>query len=72
MQTSKYQITTCCCLDQGDSKIEVVFDRNTIEPNELCQASVNLDNTHCNVALTHVKLSVEQELEIECGPHIFR
>jgi len=33
---------------------------------------VNLDNLHCNVALQHVRLSVEQELEIDTGSHRYR
>lgn len=71
-QTSEHQITTWCCMDQGRSKIEVTFDRNTFLPNEVCTADIHIDNTNCNIAMNHVRLAVEQELEIETGIHRYR
>jgi len=46
-------------MNQGTSKIEVTFERNTFEPHEHCKADVHLDNTRCNVALQNVRLAVE-------------
>lgn len=31
-QTSEHKIKTWCCVDQGTSKIDVVFERNTFTP----------------------------------------
>jgi len=59
-------------MNQGTSKIEVLFDKNTFEPREKCIADVHLDNKECAVALTGVRLAVEQELEIRCGHHTHR
>ena len=50
----------------------MTFERNTFEPHEKCKADVHLDNTRCNVALTGVRLAVEQELDIDCGAHHYR
>jgi hypothetical protein len=56
-------------MNQGSSKIEVTFDKNTFEPREHAHATVYLDNKACNVALQHITMAVEQEIEINTGPH---
>ena len=53
---STSRISTWCCVDQGTSEIEVLFDKNYFEPHETCTAHVNLNNKECNVALTSVSL----------------
>ena len=68
-QVSENKITTWCCVDQGTSKIEVKFPKNSFFPNEVVDAKVLLDNTRCNVALTNVRLAVEQETSIRCHGH---
>lgn len=60
-QTSENKITTWCCVDQGTSKIEVKFNKNSFYPNENVEAKVILSNQNCNVALTDVRLNIEQE-----------
>lgn len=46
-------------MNQGTSRIDVTFERNTFEPHDHAKAEVHLDNEHCNVALNHVRLAVE-------------
>eukprot|EP00347_Sterkiella_histriomuscorum_P005522 403356296 len=69
--TSENQITTGCCVNQGTSRLEVEFEKNVFEPTEVCRASVNLDNSRCNVALTNVRLAVEQTVWIQAQGHTF-
>lgn len=40
------------------------FAKNVFTPHETATAEVNVDNTECQVKCTHVKLFVEQRLEI--------
>ena len=70
-QTSENQITTWCCVDQGSSKIQVLFEKNVFTPHELCKAYVDLDNSKCGVDLTNVRLAVEQELTLHGDSHRF-
>ena len=42
-ETSEHPVTTWCCVSQGTSKIDVIFDKNTFSPNERCHASVEID-----------------------------
>jgi len=69
--TSELPISTWCCVNQGQSKIEVEFEKNVFEPIEVCRASVNLDNSRCNTRLTNVRLAVEQVVRITAGWHTF-
>ena len=56
---SETKIVTCCCLNQGVSKIEARFEKNIYEPHEVCRSDVVLDNSKCTVDLTRVRLAVE-------------
>jgi hypothetical protein len=67
----EHRITTWCCVDQGISAIEVHFEKNVFEPHEICRAHVKLDNSRCNVALTGVRLAIEQEVYIRADGHTF-
>ena len=69
---SEHRITTWCCVDQGTSKIEVVFDKNVFEPHEVCKAHVHLDNARCNVNLNEVRLAIEQDLEVHADGQTYR
>ncbi|CDW79403.1 UNKNOWN [Stylonychia lemnae] len=69
--TSELPISTWCCINQGQSRIEVDFEKNVFEPHEVCRANVNLDNSRCNVRLTNVRLAVEQVVRITAGWHTF-
>ncbi|CDW86234.1 UNKNOWN [Stylonychia lemnae] len=69
---SEQKVTTWCCVNQGTSKIEVQFDKNTFFPYEQVKCKVELNNGKCNIPMTAVRFSVEQELSINCHNHIFR
>ena len=68
-QTSENNITTWCCMSQGVSKLECTFDKNTFTPVESCGATVQIDNSSCNVALTGIRIAVEQEIRMSAGGH---
>lgn len=71
-QVSENNITTWCCVNQGTSKLEVIFDKNTFFPTENCRAKVEIDQSRCNVRLTSLRLAIEQEVEIRIGMHSYR
>ncbi|CDW78366.1 UNKNOWN [Stylonychia lemnae] len=71
-KASENKITTWCCVDQGVSKIQVQFDKNTFMPHEKCKSEIKLDNSRCNIALNTVRFTMEQEITIKCGTHIYR
>ena len=58
-KVSENNITTWCCVNQGTSRIEVKFEKNTFEPTEHAKCKAILDNSACNVAMQHVRLSIE-------------
>lgn len=70
-QESTYQLTTWCCLNQGTSKIQGRFEKNMYMPNEVVKADAIISNQMCNLAMTSIRLSVEQEVTIRCGPYVF-
>jgi hypothetical protein len=56
---STANITTWCCVNQGPSRMEVKFAKNTFEPHEMAQAKVHLDNSQCKIGIKSVTLAVE-------------
>lgn len=66
---SETKVTTWCCVDQGRSKIEVQFDKNTYLPNEYVRSRVALDNSQCQLNMKHVRLAVEQVIHIHAQGH---
>lgn len=58
-RVSQNAITTGCFQNQGVSKIEVKFDKNTFEPNEVARCSAIVDNSQCNTNMTSITLGVE-------------
>ncbi len=50
-RVSEMKVTTWCCTDQGTSRIEVKFSKNTFEPNEKVHCDVIINNSKCNVAM---------------------
>ena len=58
-QISEHKITTWCCVNQGVSRIEVNFDKNTFFPNETCKCLAVIDNSKCNIAMKNIRLSIE-------------
>lgn len=70
-QVSKHNITTWCCVKQGDSSIEGRFERNMYEPHEKVKADAIINNKECNLCLLTIRLAIEQEVTINCGGHIF-
>eukprot|EP00349_Pseudokeronopsis_sp_Brazil_P004915 CAMPEP_0202958506 /NCGR_PEP_ID=MMETSP1396-20130829/2835_1 /ASSEMBLY_ACC=CAM_ASM_000872 /TAXON_ID= /ORGANISM="Pseudokeronopsis sp., Strain Brazil" /LENGTH=110 /DNA_ID=CAMNT_0049676619 /DNA_START=555 /DNA_END=888 /DNA_ORIENTATION=+ len=58
--------------EQGNSKIVVEFEKNTFEPHDKCHAKVQLKNNDCNIALSNVRLAVEQDICIQAGHHTYR
>ena len=69
---SDKKITTWCCVNQGVSEIECKFEKNIFTPNEDCDCIVEIDNDKCNIAMTNVRLAVEQEVHIMCHGHNWR
>ena len=61
-RSSEVKIVTCCCSDQGVSKVGATFEKNIYEPHEVCRAIITLDNSNCNVDVTQVRLAVEQDI----------
>jgi hypothetical protein len=71
-QKSENQITTWCCVGQGTSSIESIFNKDTFEPHETCTVRVVVNNSQCNVAMHNMRLAVEQEIELHADGHTFR
>eukprot|EP00347_Sterkiella_histriomuscorum_P000383 403376073 len=61
------QLTTCCCINQGTSKLDVFFEKNVFYPNENCRAQVTLDNSKCTLRMNQVRFVVEQHISIHAG-----
>lgn len=46
------------------------FDKNSFYPNEVARAHVTVDNSQCSIALTDVRMAVEQVVTMHCdGGH---
>lgn len=71
-QHNECKITTWCCLDQGVSRMWGQFEKNIYEPSENVKADAILDNKDCRIAITNVRLAVEEELVLNCGGHTYR
>eukprot|EP00347_Sterkiella_histriomuscorum_P001387 403372231 len=65
------KLTTWCCVDQGISKIDVTFDKNTFFPNEKAHSKVTLDNSKCNLNMKNVRMAVEQNIHIQAEGFTF-
>ena len=63
-QVKEDNITTCCCVNQGVSKLETVFDKDTFEPHEHCKVNVLIDNSKCNVDIKRIRFGIEQEINL--------
>lgn len=55
-------------MDQGPSTVEVEFAKNVFEPTDVCKATVNVNNSQCNLNINHVRLAIEQELRLTTVP----
>ena len=69
---SEQIVKTWCCVNQGPSKLEVKFDKNTYEPHEICKCQSIIDNSRCEVALQDIRSAIEQEITIDCKGYKFR
>ena len=63
------QITTCCCMDQGTSKMWSEFEKNIFLPNEIVRGFVHVDNEHCAIACKEVKFAIEQRMQFDIHGH---
>ena len=64
-QNSETRLTTWCCVDQGQSKIDVTFNKNSFEAHETCQATIKVNNAQCNLNMREVRIALEQELKLD-------
>ncbi|CDW71388.1 UNKNOWN [Stylonychia lemnae] len=69
---SERKVTTCCCINQGISRIEAHFDRNIFYAHENCRAEIKIDNSKCNINITDSRLAIEQHIYIKAGWDVFR
>ena len=69
-KTSEHKIKTWCCINQGDSRIDVQFPKNIFYPNEICESKILLDNSKCQIAMTNVRLAIEQAVNLR-APTVF-
>ncbi len=70
-QATETRLSTWCCVDQGMTKLQVNFEKNVFEPNDVCKALINLDNSGCNLTMSGVRLAIEQELTLNASGHRF-
>ena len=47
MGSSSNEITTWCCMKQGESKMETIFNKNVFAPNEIAEGQIKVDNSKC-------------------------
>ena len=59
-------------MNQGISRMMGQFEKNIYEPNELVRADAIIDNKDCQIAVTGVRLAIEQELKLVCGGHTYQ
>jgi hypothetical protein len=45
------------------------FEKNIYEPHEIVKADAIIDNKDCQIAVTGVRLAIEQEIKLNCGGH---
>jgi len=65
-------LTTWCCVNQGVSKIEAIFEKNIFYAHENCKADIHIDNSKCNLNITESRLGIEQHIYIKAGWDTFR
>lgn len=67
-QSQTNNVKTWCCMDQGPSTVNVNFEKNVFEPTDVCKATVNVNNSQCNLNINHVRLAIEQDLRLTTSP----
>jgi hypothetical protein len=58
-------------MNQGISRMMGQFEKNIYEPNEIVRADAIIDNKDCQIAVTGVRLAIEQEIKLVCGGHTY-
>lgn len=48
------------------------FEKNVYEPTEIVRGDAIIDNKDCQIAVTGVRLAIEQEIKLNCGGHKYR
>jgi sporulation-control protein spo0M len=56
------KLTTCCCADSGEAKIEVQYERDVYFPGETANAMAMIDNSKCKKNVKNILFSLEKEL----------
>mmetsp|Transcript_41019 Transcript_41019/g.30169 ORF Transcript_41019/g.30169 Transcript_41019/m.30169 type:complete len:132 (+) Transcript_41019:312-707(+) len=58
-RTGEKEIKSFCCINQGISRLSVIFDKNIFEPNEVSKVKIQLDNKGCNIDMRNVTFKLE-------------
>ena len=58
---AKFKTWGCC--NQGNSKLDSVFDKNVFKPKETAEVKVNIDNSKCNLKVKRVRYFLEQRMQ---------
>ena len=66
MQMCEQRVISWCCFDQGSSRANISFEKSTFEPTDVFETLVVILNFNCNVAMTSLILTLEQEITLLC------
>ncbi len=61
------EITSCCCIGKGATKIVTYFEKNTYEPNEIAYMISEVDNTRCKADIKDCKGQFKQIITLKAG-----
>ena len=53
---------TWCCINQGESHIRCVFDKNYYLPGDQAFLYVDIDNSDCNLDIKEIRGELTQEI----------
>jgi hypothetical protein len=57
-QIMEAHVTSCCCIDQGTTRIECYFEKNAYTPGEEAKIYCKCDNTEGKSAVVSVDVSL--------------
>ncbi len=58
------EITSCCCIGKGATKIVTYFEKNTYEPGEIAYMVTEIDNSRCKADIFEIRGLFKQTLRI--------
>ena len=62
-------ITTCCCMNKGQTTSRMSFEKDGYSPGELVQMIIEVDNSACEVNINTITISVTNHVSMKSGGH---